>query len=211
MKGVDPVSLTAALPQAPLLHRSGFGARSHRGADTQKNLRSERTSQTIFGERQYLLRVLDTVENSRMPAAQQRREQQSLHRLIHARTQELNRMNPDWDNKVAVVLRPDVRPEELDRLAREAPPEDYFLLRLISEHPQTSAATLTWLARNGSWTIRENVARHPNADPDTLLDLCRDRAQPLWYLVAYNPAAPASLRRRLTRQMNQVRRKRQPK
>jgi len=34
------------------------------------------------------------------------------------------------------------------------------------------------------------VARHPNADASTLTWLSRDRSQPLWYLVAFNPNTP---------------------
>ena len=45
--------------------------------------------------------------------------------------------------------------------------------------------------------IRENVARHPNADATTLTWLSKDRSQPLWYLVAFNPNTPTSLQRRL--------------
>jgi hypothetical protein len=41
------------------------------------------------------------------------------------------------------------------------------------------------------------VARHPNADAATLTWLSRDRSQPLWYLVAFNPNTPTVLQRRL--------------
>ncbi len=167
-----------------------------------------RTSQIIFGERQYLLRVLDSIEKTQTSAEQRRLEQQPLERLIYARTKELNRISPDWDNQVSTVLRPDVEPEELDRLAREAPEKDYFLLRLISEHPRTSAKTLALLAKHPYAAIRENVARHPNADADTLTALSRDRSQPLWYLVAFNPSAPKALRQQLERQIKQAGRKR---
>jgi uncharacterized protein (DUF2267 family) len=205
------VSTTAALTQGSLLRRSVPVACARHVTETKRELALERTSQIIFGERQYLLRILDSVERTQMPAIQQRRERQALERLIQARTQELNRMNPHWDEKVAAVLRPGVSAEELDQLAREAPEEDCFLLRLISEHPQAASNTLDILARNPNHAIRENVARHPHAAPETLLDLCHDHAQPLWYLVAYNPSAPAGLRRRLTRQMKQVSRRRRTK
>ncbi|HVB98903.1 MAG TPA: hypothetical protein VNJ12_06165 [Candidatus Dormibacteraeota bacterium] len=167
-----------------------------------------RTSQIIFGERQYLLRVLDSIERTETPIKQRQYEQQPLERLIYARTQELNRINPDWDSRISTVLRPDVAPEELDRLAREAPEEDYFLLRLISEHPRTGAETLTLLAAHPYAAIRENVARHPNASAKTLTELSRDRSQPLWYLVAFNPSTPKALRRQLERQIKQAGRKR---
>jgi hypothetical protein len=82
-------------------------------------------------------------------------------------------------------------------LSREAPEEDYYLLRLISEHPRVSSKTLARLAKHPYAAIRENVARHPNADPATLTTLSKDRSQPLWYLVAFNPNTPAALRRKL--------------
>lgn len=195
------------------MERSGIVTRPHRSPEFRSSSESEveRTSQTIFGERQYLLRVLDSVERSLVPASQQARERQFLERMIYARTQELNQLNPDWDEKVAAVLRPGVSAEELDHLAQEAPAEDYFLLRIISEHPSANAETLGRLARHSYPAIRENVARHPNASAETLMELCRDRYQPLWYLVAHNPGAPAALRRELTRRMKQVGRKRATK
>lgn len=187
--------------------------RPHRSAEYRSSSESEveRTSQTIFGERQYLLRVLDSVERSLIPANQQARERQVLERMIYARTQELNQLNPDWDEKVGAVLRPGVSAEELSRLAQDAPAEDYFLLRIISEHPSANAETLDRLARHSYPAIRENIARHPNASAETLMELCRDRYQPLWYLVAHNPGAPPALRRELTRRMKQVGRKRATK
>ena len=111
--------------------------------------------------------------------------------LIHARTQELNRINPSWDEKVGTVLSAEVKPELLDQLSRQAPKEDFYLLRLISEHPKVTAKTLGRLSHHPYSAIRENIARHPNSDASTLSRLSRDRTQPLWYLVAFNPNAPA--------------------
>src|SRR2546430_2650708 len=71
------------------------------------------------------------------------------------------------------------------------------LLRLISEQPRANAKTLGKLAKHPYGAIRKNVARHPNADAPTLAWLSRDRSQPLWYLVAFNPNTPLSLQRRL--------------
>ena len=53
-----------------------------------------RTSQIVFGERQHLLRVLDSVERSALPAARLDQERRVIEQLIHSRTQELNRINP---------------------------------------------------------------------------------------------------------------------
>ena len=95
-----------------------------------------RTSQIVFGERQHLLRVLDSVERSALPAPRLEQERRVIEQLIHARTQELNRINPGWDEKVGVVLSAEVKPDTLDSLSKQAPKEDFYLLRLISEHPE---------------------------------------------------------------------------
>lgn len=166
--------------------------------------RARRTTQIIFGERQHLLRVLDSLERTQSQGSRLEQERLALERLIHARTVELNSVNPDWDQKIAVVLSASTDAETLDDLAREAPDEDYYLLRLISEHPKASAATLKRLGRHEYAAIRENVARHPNTDAQTLTKLCKDRSQPLWYLVAFNPNAPAALRRRLRERMRKL-------
>jgi len=166
--------------------------------------KSMRTTQIIFGERQHLLRVLDSLERTRMSQARFREERRALEGLIHARTVELNKINPGWDQKVGTVLAAEAKPELLDKIAREAPREDYYLLRLISEHPRASARTLGRLARHPYSAIRENVARHPSADPKTLVRLSRDRVQPLWYLVAFNPNTPGNLRRKLQERMRRL-------
>ena len=156
-----------------------------------------RTSQIVFGERQHLLRVLDSVERSALPAARLDQERRVIEQLIHARTQELNRINAGWDEKIGVVLSAEVKPDALDQLSRQAPKEDFYLLRLISEHPKVSAKTLARLSHHPYSAIRENIARHPNSDASTLSRLSRDRSQPLWYLVAFNPNTPTILQRRL--------------
>ena len=136
------------------------------------------------------LRVLDSVERSALPAARLDQERRVIEQLIHARTQELNRINPGWDEKVGTVLSAEVKPDALDQLSRQAPKEDFYLLRLISEHPKVTAKTLGRLSHHPYSAIRENIARHPNSDAATLSRLSRDRSQPLWYLVAFNPNAP---------------------
>lgn len=157
----------------------------------------QRTSQIVFGERQHLLRVLDSLEGSELPIARMQQERRMLEELIHARTRELNHINTAWDEKIGLVLSGDAKPEMLEKLAKQAPESDYYLLRLISEHPRANARTLGKLARHPYGAIRENVARHPNADSSTLTWLCKDRSQPLWYLVAFNPNTPSPLQRRL--------------
>jgi hypothetical protein len=135
-----------------------------------------RTSQIIFGERQHLLRVLDSLEGTELPIARMQQERRILEELIHARTRDLNQINTAWDEKIGLVLSADA---------------------LISEHPRANAKTLNKLAKHPYGAIRENVARHPNADASTLTWLSKDRSQPLWYLVAFNPNTPTPLQRRL--------------
>jgi hypothetical protein len=158
---------------------------------------SNRTTQIVFGERQHLLRVLDSLEGSQLSPARRNHERRVLEELIHARTKELNEVNSSWDEKIGMVLSAEASAEQLEKLVKQAPKSDFYLLRLISEHPKVSAKTLSRLARHPYGAIRENVARHPNADPATLAWLSRDRSQPLWYLVAFNPNTPSTLRRKL--------------
>lgn len=163
-----------------------------------------RTTQIVFGERQHLLRVLDSLETTAVPQVRLNTERRVLEELIHERTRELDHINPSWDEKVGVVLNADSKAEMLDKLSREAPESDYYLLRLISEHPKVSSKTLGRLAKHPYAAIRENVARHPNADAATLASLARDRSQPLWYLVAFNPNTPATLRRKLQERLRKL-------
>jgi hypothetical protein len=163
-----------------------------------------RTTQIVFGERQHLLRVLDSLESTQVQQVRLEQERRILEELIHERTRELNHINSSWDEKVGLVLNADSKAEMLDKLAREAPDSDYYLLRLISEHPKVPAKTLSRLAKHPYAAIRENVARHPNADATTLTWLSRDRSQPLWYLVAFNPNTPAALRRKLQERLRKL-------
>lgn len=156
-----------------------------------------RTSQIVFGERQHLLRVLDSLEGTSLPIARMQQERRILEELIHARTRELNHINTAWDEKIGLVLSAEAKPEMLEKLAKQAPKEDFYLLRLISEHPRANAKTLHRLAHHPYGAIRENVARHPNADSSTLTFLSKDKTQPLWYLVAFNPNTPTPLQRKL--------------
>jgi len=163
-----------------------------------------RTSQIVFGERQHLLRVLDSLEGTELPIARMQQERRILEELIHAHTRELNQINVAWDEKIGLVLSSDAKPEILEKLVKQAPAEDYYLLRLISEHPRANSKTLNKLAKHPYGAIRENVARHPNAAPATLELLSRDRSQPLWYLVAFNPNTPVTLRRKLQQRLRKL-------
>src|ERR1700726_1344019 len=79
-----------------------------------------RTSQIVFGERQHLLRVLDSVERSALPAPRLDQERRVIEQLIHARTQEVNSINAGWYEKVGTVLSAEFRPNTLDSLSRKA-------------------------------------------------------------------------------------------
>src|SRR6516164_1184635 len=162
-----------------------------------ENGKISRTSQIVFGERQHLLRVLDSLEGTSLPIARMQQERRSLEELIHARTRELNHINTAWDEKIGLVLSAEAKPEMLEKLSKQAPKEDFYLLRLISEHPRANAKTLSRLARHPYGAIHENVARHPNSDATTLTYLSKDKTQPLWYLVAFNPNTPGPLQRKL--------------
>lgn len=160
-----------------------------------------RTTQIIFGERQSLQNALRLLRSTRLPASRRRLEEGLLRRLIALRTLELESINPGWDRKVRRAARRRTSAADLRRLAAQAPRDDYYLLRLISDHPHTPPELLARLARHPYRAIRENVARHPRSPVATLRALCRDRREPLWYLVAFNPSTPPKLREQLRRRL----------
>ncbi len=80
-----------------------------------------RTTQIVFGERQHLLRVLDSLETTAVPQVRLNQERRVIEELIHERTRELNHINSSWDEKVGLVLNADSKAEMLDKLEREAP------------------------------------------------------------------------------------------
>ena len=82
----------ATRPEQPNMRRSDLvqHKEKEKGATT-------RTSQIVFGERQHLLRVLDSLEGTELPIARMQQERRILEELIHARTRELNQINTAWD------------------------------------------------------------------------------------------------------------------
>jgi len=80
-----------------------------------ENGRIARTSQIVFGERQHLLRVLDSLEGTSLPIARMQQERRMLEELIHARTRELNHINTAWDEKIGLVLSAEAKPEMLEK------------------------------------------------------------------------------------------------
>ena len=161
---------------------------------------SPRTSQIIFGERRSLLNALRLLESTRLTAERRKLELPLLRELIRLRTAELNRVNPDWDRKAELAGDPRTPARTIARLADKLPRDDYYLARALSDHPNASAKVLARLARHPYHSVRENVARHPNTPAATLRALCRHR-EPLWYLVAFNPATPPKLREQLRARM----------
>lgn len=161
----------------------------------------KRTSQIIFGERQHLRAVLDSIHKFKRKDDRLDREKNQLQELIDSRTAELNHINRNWDRNFDLARSPNTAADELARLAQAAPAEDYLLLRTIAEHPNTPASVLAVLGTHVYDAIKENVARHPNADAATLEKLAAESARPLWFLVACNPAAPATLREKLRARM----------
>jgi hypothetical protein len=80
------------------LGEAGWSSVNMRRSDLVQNNEKEkganiRTSQIVFGERQHLLRVLDSLEGTDLPLARAQQERRSLEELIHARTRELNQIN----------------------------------------------------------------------------------------------------------------------
>lgn len=169
----------------------------HKGRRLRRRNALPRTTQIIVGERQSLQNALRWLRQTYLPAARLRHEESLLRQLIRVRTHELNQINPDWDRKARLAANRRTSGAALRRLAEKLPPDDYYLARLLSDHPNTPPAALVRLARHPYRSVRENTARHPQTPVTTLKQLCRDRREPLWYLVAFNPSTPPKLREQL--------------
>src|SRR6202795_2629988 len=110
----------AVLGTIPDLVRDSAGvANTMRRSDLVQHKEKEkgaatRTSQIVFGERQHLLRVLDSLEGTDLPIARMQQERRTLEELIHARTRELNHINTAWDEKIG--LRSEEHTSELQSL-----------------------------------------------------------------------------------------------
>ena len=164
----------------------------------------KRTSQIIYGERQHLLAVLQSLEKFKRDPAKAKEEKAQLEAMVAERTAELNRFHPKWDEHVQRARDRKLSADQLAEMAGEASADDYLLLRNIAENPNTPSSVLALLARHSYDAVKENVARHPNADAKTLQMLAEDASRPLWLLVACNASAPAGLRNSLRRRMEQV-------
>ena len=164
----------------------------------------KRTSQIIYGERQHLLAVVQSLEKFQRNPAKTKEEKAQLEAMIAERTAELNRFHAGWDDYVQRARDRKLTPGQLTEMARQASADDYLLLRNIAENPNTPSSVLALLARHSYDAVKENVARHPNADAKTLKMLAEDATRPLWLLVACNLSAPEALRATLRRRMEQM-------
>lgn len=157
----------------------------------------QRTTQIIFGERQNLRAVLISIRNFEHKYGNLQAETEVLHRMIDARTAELQAINPEFDEQLRQARDADASAEQLTRLALSAPEDDWLLLRTIVEHPHSPAQVLARLASHPYEAVRENIARHAHADAATLEKLALDPQSELWLLVTCNEGAPPELRERL--------------
>ena len=118
-----------------------------------ENGRIGRTSQIVFGERQHLLRVLDSLEGTHLPIARMQQERRILEELIHARTRELNQINTAWDEKIGLVLSAEAKPEMLEKLTKQAPEEDYYT---VAPDQRTSAGECKDFEPPGETSLRSD-------------------------------------------------------
>jgi hypothetical protein len=163
-----------------------------------------RGSQVVFGERAHLREVLRSVRRAKLPRQRKQTEIRQLQQLIKARTEDLNRLSPGWDRKFQQARQPGTAPQELLRLAGALHPDDFLLARILTEHAEAPPGLLEHLASHPYPAVRENVARHPRTPAHVLRALAEDPREPLWFLVACNPATPAGLRDRLRQRMRKT-------
>lgn len=163
-----------------------------------------RGSQVIFGERQRLREVLETLQAARLPRTRKQKEVRQLQALIEARTDELNRISPAWDRRYRRALDPESMPPVLLKLCATLQKDDYLLARALTEHPSAPGEILSQLSAHPYHAVRENVARHPHTPSEILLRLAEEPSEPLWFLVTCNPSAPAELRERLRARLREA-------
>jgi len=173
--------------------------------DVRKKFRGGRVfrgSQVIFGERQRLREVLESLRPAKLPRTRKLKEMRQLQTLIEARTEELNRISRGWDRRYRQALNPGSNPSTLLKLCATLREDDYLLARALTEHPNAPGELLSQLSAHPYHAVRENVARHPQTPPETLRRLAKASSEPLWFLVACNPSTPAGLRDRLRARMS---------
>jgi Leucine rich repeat variant len=201
MAGAQSAIATAQKAKSRAVQPEGGAMAS---TDMRKKFRAKSTfrgSQVIFGERQHLREVLYSLRRSSLPRARKQAEVRKLERLIQARSDELNRINPAWDRKFKKAHNPATTPRELLRLAAALSDSDYLLARVLTEHKNAPGELLTQLSNHPYSAVRENVARHPNTPVEVLREMAADTSDTLWFLVACNPSIPDHLRERLRERM----------
>jgi hypothetical protein len=187
-----------------LIHPVSEGAINMPAGDVRKKFaggRVHRGSQVIFGERQHLREVLNSIRAAQLPRTRKRKEIRQLQALIQARADELNRISPGWDRRHRLALDAATDAQVLLKLAATLAPDDFLLARALAEHAHAPAEVLAQLASHPYQAVRENVARHPATPAETLTRLAEHESEPLWFLVACNPATPVELRERLRARM----------
>ncbi len=162
-----------------------------------------RGSQVVFGERVHLQEVLRSVQHAKLPPARKLAEIRQLKRMIETRTQDLNRFSPAWDRKFQQARNPQTTSQQLLGMGSALHADDYLLARVLTEHPGAPPELLEHLALHPYTSVRENVARHPRTPAAVLRAMAGDAHEPLWFLVACNPATPPDLRDRLRDRMKQ--------
>jgi hypothetical protein len=162
-----------------------------------------RGSQVVFGERAHLQEVLRSVQHAQIPRARKLAEIRQLKGLIAARTLDLNRFSPGWDRKFRQARNVQTTSRKLLQIGSALHADDYLLARVLTEHAEAPPELLEHLASHPYAAVRENVARHPHTPVAILRAMAEDPNEPLWFLVACNPATPLDLRDRLRKRMKQ--------
>jgi len=131
----------------------------------ERKWRIGRTSQIVFGERQHLLRVLDSLEGTHLPSPACSRSAASSRNSSTSAPASSTTSTPPGMKRSASFSAPKPNPKMLEKLAKQAPQEDFYLLRLISEHPRANAKTLSRLSRHPYGAIREMSLVIPTPTP----------------------------------------------
>jgi len=118
----------------------------------------QRTTQIIYGERQHLRAVLVPIRNFQYKYRDLERETEALHRMIDARTAELHRVNPNFDEQLKQARDADAKPEQLARLSQTATEDDWLLLRTIcacarASTPPTTAPMPRMRGNEQQWPV----------------------------------------------------------
>lgn len=92
----------------------------------------------------------------------------------------------DWKVQIEIARNPRTRAETLDVIAKQNY-DAITVLQFVVYNPNTSVATLNWLASNSIPYVRELVARRQDLPSSTLDKLADDPAEDVRCSVAENP------------------------